>query len=592
MKKRQKSVWLLIIGLFSIICLLSCKSDDEDTIIPPVIPTTEGLKINSFTPTLAEIGAEVTITGTNFSTTTTNNKVSFNNIDATVKEATATSLKVIVPEGATTGKIKVKVGDLEVTSTTDFTVVLPPAITKFSPEIGTIGTEVILTGTNFSPTVSNNEVKFNETVATVSAATTTSLTVIVPEGATTGKISIKVGGNTAISTGDFTVEFPPVITSFAPVSGEIGTEVIITGKNFSTTATENEVKVGETIVTVSAATTTSLTFTIPDGATGGKISVTTDSKTVESSDLFTVTNIWVQKADFGGMARDGASGFSIGNKGYVGLGLDNNARTKTKDFWEYNPENNTWTQKADFGGLARDQAVAFTIQSKGKGYIGTGWTDTNFIRDFWEYNPDTNVWTKKADFGGGARANAVGFSIGNKGYIGTGLGPNIYTRNKDFWEYNPDADIWTKKTDFGGVGMVRGTGFAIGNKGYIGLGEDTGFARKKDFWEYNPTTNQWSQIADFGGNGRYNATGFSIGNKGYCGLGTPSQSDKDFWEYDPQANTWSQVADYGGGNRDKAFGFAIGNKGYIGTGKGRSGSGAGIMTFQTKDFWEYVPKTN
>ena len=47
--------------------------------------------------------------------------------------------------------------------------------------------------------------------------------------------------------------------------------------------------------------------------------------------------------------------------------------TKYKDFWEYDPAANTWTQKADFGGTARYGAVGFSIGSKG--YIGTGLID-------------------------------------------------------------------------------------------------------------------------------------------------------------------------------------------------------------------------
>src|SRR5438045_7987523 len=88
-----------------------------------------------------------------------------------------------------------------------------------------------------------------------------------------------------------------------------------------------------------------------------------------------------------------------------------------KDFWEYDPATDTWTQKADFGGVARNRATGFSIN--GKGYIGTGW-DGSFRKDFWEYDPATNTWTLKADFGGTARYSAPGFSIGNKGYVGTG----------------------------------------------------------------------------------------------------------------------------------------------------------------------------
>src|SRR2546423_8607295 len=80
----------------------------------------------------------------------------------------------------------------------------------------------------------------------------------------------------------------------------------------------------------------------------------------------------------------------------------------------------TWTQKADFGGTARSGAVGFSIGSKG--YIGTGenYIDPYGKNDFWEYDPVVNTWLQKADFGGAARYLAVGFSIGNKGYIGTG----------------------------------------------------------------------------------------------------------------------------------------------------------------------------
>jgi hypothetical protein len=44
-------------------------------------------------------------------------------------------------------------------------------------------------------------------------------------------------------------------------------------------------------------------------------------------------------------------GFSIGNKGYLGTGLDHDYPSYKKDFWEYDPVANAWTQKADFGGL-------------------------------------------------------------------------------------------------------------------------------------------------------------------------------------------------------------------------------------------------
>ena len=80
-----------------------------------------------------------------------------------------------------------------------------------------------------------------------------------------------------------------------------------------------------------------------------------------------MTNAWAQKADFGGMVRRNAAGFSIGNKGYIGTGYSF-AGPYLKDFWEYDPANNSWTQKASVGGSGRFLAVGFSIGSKG--YVG------------------------------------------------------------------------------------------------------------------------------------------------------------------------------------------------------------------------------
>jgi YD repeat-containing protein len=67
------------------------------------------------------------------------------------------------------------------------------AIFSFSPAQGAVGQTVTIQGQNFSATPSSNTVKFNGTVATVTAATTNQLTTTVPAGATTGPINPTVG---------------------------------------------------------------------------------------------------------------------------------------------------------------------------------------------------------------------------------------------------------------------------------------------------------------------------------------------------------------------------------------------------------------
>lgn len=65
----------------------------------------------------------------------------------------------------------------------------------------------------------------------------------------------------------------PVITLFSPTSGPVGATVTINGSGFSATANQNIVFFGATKAVVTVASTTSLTVTVPAGATYEPISV-------------------------------------------------------------------------------------------------------------------------------------------------------------------------------------------------------------------------------------------------------------------------------------------------------------------------------
>lgn len=197
----KKVSHLFVLTLLFSLLWSGCKKSDDPLISVSPAPTLTG-----FSPTSGTAGINVILTGTNFSTTAAGNAVKFNGTAATVSAATATSLTVSVPEGASTGKITVQVGSQTAASTNDFTL-NPPSppvtLTSFSPATGTGGTIVTLTGTNFSTNVINNVVRFNGTFALVTAATVTSLTVSVPESGSTGKITVQVGSQTATSVNDF-----------------------------------------------------------------------------------------------------------------------------------------------------------------------------------------------------------------------------------------------------------------------------------------------------------------------------------------------------------------------------------------------------
>src|SRR5882762_2690411 len=79
------------------------------------------------------------------------------------------------------------------------------AVLNFSPQQGPAGVTVILQGQGFGSTSGANAVQFNGTAAMVTSATASTLTVKVPSGATTGPISVTVGGTAASSDKNFTI---------------------------------------------------------------------------------------------------------------------------------------------------------------------------------------------------------------------------------------------------------------------------------------------------------------------------------------------------------------------------------------------------
>lgn len=161
-----------------------------------------------------------------------------------------------------------------------------PTIASFTPTSGPVGTNVTITGTGFTGTTA---VKFGGTSASFTFGSDTSLTATVPTGATTGTISVTAPGGTATSANAFTVTPPaPTISSFAPTSGTVGTNVTIAGTNFTGTTA---VKFAGTSASFTVVSDTALSATVPSGATTGLITVTTPGGTATSANAFTVTTV-------------------------------------------------------------------------------------------------------------------------------------------------------------------------------------------------------------------------------------------------------------------------------------------------------------
>ncbi len=157
--------------------------------------TTNVPTISSLSVATGSVGTTVTLTGTNFDLNASNDIVRFNGVLAPVTAASATSLTVAVPAGATTGNVVVTTN---AGASNGLAFAVYPNIVSMNRTSGPIGGTVVLTGTNFDGVVmANNLVRFNGILATVTAATSTSITCSVPAGAATGPVTVTIGGNTS-----------------------------------------------------------------------------------------------------------------------------------------------------------------------------------------------------------------------------------------------------------------------------------------------------------------------------------------------------------------------------------------------------------
>lgn len=276
MLKRNHNRWLALLGTLILGLVLACGGGGGGGGGGTPAPV-----ISSFSPNSGAIGDIVAITGSNLSGASA---VKFGSVDASLfSSASSTQVSVVVPSGAASGTISVTTPGGTAVSSDTFTYYPLPTISALSTANGKAGDSVIITGTNFT---SNCSVSFGSGIATNRTVnSTTQITAVIPESATTGAVTVSTPGGTAVSALTFTVNL--TISGFNPTQGPVGTLVIIKGAGFtsSSTVTFN----GKASTSVSFVSSNELDATVPIGATTGIISLANGGSPLSSTTSFTVT---------------------------------------------------------------------------------------------------------------------------------------------------------------------------------------------------------------------------------------------------------------------------------------------------------------
>jgi N-acetylneuraminic acid mutarotase len=487
----------------------------------------------------------------------------------------------------------------------------PPEIQSFSPTFGPVGTPVTLSGYGFNPpSGSLTSINFNGVNATVSSATDSSMTVVVPPGATTGPITVLTTVGETMSSISFTVTASagnpvPTITSLNPSSlatGATPQTLTINGAGFlnSSTVTFNGISHAATFVNASQLT---ISLTSADLAIAGTfLVVVTNPAPGGGASLaanFTVTN-GQTAGEWTWMSGSPPVGGQTGPSGVYGVkGVPAAANVPG----------------------ARNSAVSWT-DSIGNHWLFGGWgVDSNategYLNDLWEYNPTTNIWTWMSGSSTVVATGAYGTtgvygtkgvpaatnvpsvrygavswtdSIGNLWLFG---GTDTYSLTEDpegclndLWEYNPTTNMWTwmsgsntsqRPGTYGAQGIPStdnvpggrcrsvswtdksGNLWLFGGLGYDSTGT---FGLLNDLWEFNPTTNMWTWMS---GSNTIGAVG-SYGTQGITATtNIPSAREFSVSWTDKSGNLWL----FGGTQSDPLY--------YQGT---------------LSDLWKFNPTTN
>ncbi len=266
-------------------------------------PATTGLSYTVVKPTVTnlsqsagEIGSSLTLTGTNFNPTASQNTVTFGNVtvpsgDISVNGA-GTEMTVVVPAGIF-GTVPITVSNLQSPPSDAENYAVTPKITGLSSGTGSSGNTLTITGNGFDTTSANNTVKLGtHTLSNVTAQSTTSLQVTVPNvSAGEANATVQVGAQTSanVAAADFVIV--PFIASLLTAAEQDGKAVLIreetltiNGTNFDTTPANNVVKFGALSATPITASATQLTVTVPGGVgTAGDVSVTVETNTQPSN---------------------------------------------------------------------------------------------------------------------------------------------------------------------------------------------------------------------------------------------------------------------------------------------------------------------
>lgn len=303
-----------------VISLAACGGGGKEEKAPVLPPgANEGFRpfITSVSPSVANPGDEITITGKYFGITKQDSTVTLNSLPLTVTSWSDTEIKAILPPLAESGIIVVTVRGRSSQSSASAQIFIgkepvvgSPIVTGLSQSSGYPGIVLIVYGQNFGePRPSDGKVLFRSSAGEIEATVkpiegaegryqwyNNSIQVLVPEGAISGPVVVSARGQRSNENFFFQVEPAPpppptepvTITSFSPTEGPVGTVVSIRGSGFGHSRGAGVVRIGGANVEVVFWSNVEIFVKVTPEARTGDIEVVARGKSGRTGSPFTV----------------------------------------------------------------------------------------------------------------------------------------------------------------------------------------------------------------------------------------------------------------------------------------------------------------
>lgn len=430
---------------------------------------------------------------------------------------------------------------------------MSPANTGIQP-----GQTVTLTGENFSPVASENEVKFNNIPGSVIAATSSSITATVPVGAFSGYVSIASKG---VRGNALPFSITPTLNNIIPPEAEEGQLVTVSGQHFSTdNPAHNVVFFGSARAGVPINVTgTSMQVIVPSNL-GDKVDVAVRVKgQISNFREFTLSGANLPNWDerqVSPTARSGASAEIIDGKMYV-IGGSQSASSKRLEV--YNISNNTWDIEAE---LPENRTEVTTAKIDDDLYVigGSGSCSACLHK----YDTDTQTWTQLKSMDNG-RYGAVAVNYRNEIYV---IGGDS-SKGRIIERYDPDTDDW-ETLQASPSRRIYATAQVVNSRIYVIGGGETAEDRVT---MYDPDEDEWSTNLAPLPRPVTRASSIVLNNKIYVFGGEDASGNEldSVYEYTPSTNTWRTIKRLPAA-RSGAAAAALSSRVYVIGGKNSSGT--------------------